>query len=80
MPADTDYPPDGQKAVTVKQMFDLARKLRTKAYWSDAGSDASDESRSRVAALSEALSSVADQIDETFDFSSVLNSADIHGW
>jgi hypothetical protein len=59
-------PPMMSRAVSVGQMFQLAKRLRTRAYWYHAV-DATVE-----AATAEALIGFADELDKLFAFKSEL--------
>lgn len=78
MPDDDDSqmwkPPDAAKAVTVGQMFTLAKRLRSKAYWS--GDPYYDDANASLknSAINDALTGFADELDSVFGFDSNLTT------
>lgn len=79
MPGD-DYPTwksaKADRAVTVKDLQDLARRLRKRAYWEDAGEDPSDMEAAVGSAVIRVCIAVADEMDTFFGFDSALTADD----
>jgi hypothetical protein len=67
-------PSDMEKSVTVGQLFELAKKLRSRAYWMHDDHYTSEMDGARNAAIKEALEGFAEELDSTFGFDSVLTS------
>jgi hypothetical protein len=67
-------PPDGAKMVTVGQMFDLAKRFRSKAYWWRDGYYTTDAEAASNHAVRETFEGIAQELDELFGFDSQLTS------
>ncbi len=70
-PSDEDLPSDSARAVTVGDMFTLARRLRSKAKWEISDGYYTTEAESaKNDAMREVYNGVAGEIDEFFGFDS----------
>jgi hypothetical protein len=65
-------PPDAAKAGTVGQMFTLAKRLRSRAYWIYDDHYTSDLDGVKNAAKRDAFEGFAGELDELFGFDSNL--------
>jgi len=67
-------PPDAVQTVTVGQMFTLAKRFRSRAYWMHDDHYTSDLDGVRNAAMRESFEGFADELDQLFGFTSELTS------
>lgn len=67
-----------ERAVTVKELETLAKRLRKRAYWVDAGEEPSDMEMAISSAVTRVCIAVADEMDTFFGFNSALTPDDKH--